>query len=149
MNPKNLLAAALLSAGTAQAHHSAVMFDHSKCVVISGTVRAFLFEYPHSWLWLTVPDSQGGSSTWAFEFPAPAGLVMSDPTHWKPGALPKGMKVTAYAAPMRDGRQGGLMNSVVLPNGYRMHAAPDSVTCEEKYYGVHPGDEVLKKIGAQ
>jgi hypothetical protein len=48
-------------AGAAQAHHSAVMFDHSKCVVINGTVRAFQFESPHSWLWLTVPDGKGGS----------------------------------------------------------------------------------------
>lgn len=143
---RTTLSAALFLLGTASAHHSAVMFDITRCVTLTGTVRTFQWQYPHSWLWLIVPDAKGGSAIWGLEFPSPAGLTRSDPQHWNADAFPKGMKVTAYIAPARNGQTGGLMNSAVLPNGYRMHAAPNSAACEAQTYGANQETERLLKL---
>jgi hypothetical protein len=120
--------------GQAWAHHSAAQFDSTKCVVLGGTVRTFEWKFPHSWVWLVVPTKAGGSQIWGFETPAPSQLVRIDP-RWKRDALAVGEKVTVHFSPLRDGRPGGLMNSVDLPDGRFLHGAPNSFKCEEERYG--------------
>ena len=60
-----IILAAVVSAMPASAHHSKAMFDDTKCGVLSGTVRNFEWEYPHSWLWIVVPEASGGPQIWA------------------------------------------------------------------------------------
>src|SRR5260370_19810245 len=59
------LAAALL-AGPAFAHHSFAMFDQSKVIYLSGTVKELEFVNPHAWLQILVND-KGNALAWSFE----------------------------------------------------------------------------------
>src|ERR1019366_10324686 len=59
------LAAALLAA-PAFAHHSFAMFDQSKVLYVSGTVKELEFVNPHAWLQIVV-NNKGNASTWSFE----------------------------------------------------------------------------------
>jgi hypothetical protein len=67
--------AALAIGGNASAHHSQVLFDMNKCLTISGTVRTWQFESPHSWLWVVVPNAKGTSDVWGFEASSPAQMI--------------------------------------------------------------------------
>ncbi len=60
------IAAALLAA-PAFAHHSFAMFDQSKVLYMSGTVKQFELVNPHTWLQLAVVNDKGEVSTWSFE----------------------------------------------------------------------------------
>ena len=58
--------AAALVAGPALAHHAFAIFDQSKVVYLSGTVKEFELVNPHAWLHLTIAGDKG-ESTWSFE----------------------------------------------------------------------------------
>jgi hypothetical protein len=96
------------------AHHSFAMFDMSKSIVLEGTVTEFQWTNPHSWLQVKVPDGQGGSTDWSIELGTLSGLRQAG---WKPRILQPGDKVTVTAHPLRDGKKGGSLVSVVLANG--------------------------------
>lgn len=126
-----VLASALLMGAPVSAHHSAAQFDASKCISLSGTVRTFEWRFPHSWLWVVVRNKRGGTDIWGLEMPAPSQLVRIDPK-WKKKALMKGQKVKVRLSPLRDGRTGGLMNSVDIVGGQSLHGAPNAFKCEEE-----------------
>lgn len=115
----------LLASGTANAHHSKAMFDDTKCLSIVGTVRTLEWVYPHSWLWVIVRNSQGGDDVWGFESMSPAQLKGVDP-RWSTTILKKGDKVTVRYSPLIDGRHGGSMSSVTMPDGKILLGAPDA-----------------------
>lgn len=121
---------ALLSLGSevASAHHSAAMFDDKKCETIAGTVRNFQWQYPHTWLWIIVPNGSADGDIWGFEMP-PSGSLAGNPS-WSRRVMQKGDKVSVYYSPLRDGRHGGLANAIVLPNSKVLHAAPNAFACE-------------------
>lgn len=114
------------------AHHSAAMFDDSKCRSIEGTVRNFQWQYPHSWLWIVVANGTAAGDIWGFEMPAPSNLLRL--SNWSRELLAKGTQVTVKFGPLRDGRNGGLANTIVLSNGTALHAAPNAVACEKEFW---------------
>jgi phage-related protein len=97
-----------------QAHHSFAMFDMTKSVVLKGTVTEFQWTNPHSWLQVKVLDEHGESTEWSIELGSLSGLRQAG---WKPRTFQPGDKVTVTAHPLRDGKKGGSLVSVVLPNG--------------------------------
>jgi hypothetical protein len=48
------IAALLISAPSALAHHSHAMFDHTQEVTINGTVSEYVFSNPHAFLYVDV-----------------------------------------------------------------------------------------------
>jgi Family of unknown function (DUF6152) len=98
----------------AEAHHSFAMFDMTKTLVLNGTVTEFQWTNPHSWLQVKVPDGKGGSDDWSVELGTVSGLRQAG---WKPGTFHAGDKVTVTVHPLRDGKKGASLVSVVLPNG--------------------------------
>ncbi len=94
----------------AWAHHSFAMFDQSKQVSVSGTVRDFEWTNPHAFI--EVEDAQG--KTWGIELNSPNNLVRQG---WKRDVLKPGDKIMVTLNPLRDGRPGGLFNAVTLPDG--------------------------------
>jgi hypothetical protein len=85
----------------AQAHHSATMFDFTKVVELSGTVKEFQYSNPHSWLLVDVSSADGTVTTWGFEAEGPSTLMRSG---IRKGDLPAGTSITIRGNPMRDGR---------------------------------------------
>ena len=123
MKPRLLhwLAGLLLLPLAARAHHSFAMFDIASVKTVQGTVRAFEFAYPHSWLWVDVPNGKGGADAWGFESASP--VEMNHAGGWTRTSVKKGDKVSVSFCPMRDGRHGGALVSVALPDGRKMPGA--------------------------
>lgn len=117
-----LAAVITLISGEASAHHSQAMFDMSKCQTLVGTVRTFQFQFPHSWLWVVVPNAKGGEDIWGLEASAPANMTEIEP-RWRRDVVKKGDKVTLKISPMKDGRTGGALGTLTLPDGTTLRAA--------------------------
>lgn len=112
-----LFLAALAIAGPVSAHHSFAMFDQTKTVTLKGKVLEFQWTNPHSWIELEVPNGHGGADKWSIELNSPNNLARQG---WKRTMLKPGDAVTVTINPLRDGRKGGLFNTVLLPNGTTM-----------------------------
>ena len=96
------------------AHHSFAMFDGDKKLTLEGTVKAFDWTNPHSWIHFMVPNDQGTPVEWSIEMGGPGGLAHQG---WTPKTLAPGMKITVLFHPMKDGSPGGQYLSITLPNG--------------------------------
>jgi hypothetical protein len=106
--------AVALFAVPALAHHSHAMFDDTQKITMEGTVKAFEWTNPHSWLQVMVTDQAGVTKEWSLEMGSPAGLSRSG---WRPKTLVAGDKVTVIIHPLKDGNPGGSLLSVKLPDG--------------------------------
>jgi len=120
-----LLLAAAAFAPAALAHHSPVMFDTSKPVTLTGTVREFQWTNPHSYVQLVVKNAQGQDEEWNVEMAAPTYLYNLG---WRPGTLKSGDTVTLTVAPLRKGGNGGLLLKAVAADGKPIGRAPAGAT---------------------
>lgn len=109
-----LAGAVALVAGTAQAHHSFAMFDMTKEVTVSGTVKEFQWTNPHAYIQLEARDEQGRDVEWSMEMGAPMYLYARG---WRPSSLRAGMQVRVTLNPLRNGRPGGVVREVVTADG--------------------------------
>ena len=103
-----------LASGGAQAHHSFAMFDLSKEVTVSGTVKQFQWTNPHAYIQLMAKDAQGRDVEWSMEMGAPMYLYARG---WRPGSLKNGMRITVTLNPLRNGRPGGVVRDVTDASG--------------------------------
>ena len=85
-------------------HHSAAMFDNTKVMEISGTVKEFQWTNPHVWIQVNV-QSPSGAQEWSIEGGGPNSLSRQG---WRPTSFKAGETVTFRINPMRDGTHGGL-----------------------------------------
>jgi len=107
-------ATALAIACAASAHHSFAMFDQSKQVPLTGTIREFQWTNPHAFIHIDVPNTEGASDLWKVELNSPNNLKRQG---WKSSELKPGDKVTVVINPLRDGSKGGLFVSATLADG--------------------------------
>lgn len=107
-----LTTAVCLAATGAAAHHSAAMFDASKQITLTGTVKEFQWTSPHCWIQLLVSNPARPTAApleWGIEMDNPVGLSRHG---WKPGSLKAGDKIVVVAHPLRDGSRGAQVVSV-------------------------------------
>jgi hypothetical protein len=119
-----LLGTTLLAAVAAGAHHSAAMFDATKEITLTGTVKEFQWMSPHCWIQLLVTDDAHPGAApveWGIEMDNPMGLSRHG---WKPGSLKAGDKVVVVAHPLRDGTSGAQVVSVSKDGKPIGNAAP-------------------------
>jgi hypothetical protein len=103
-HPKAVILGALFLAAAVVpvlAHHSAAMFDDKKTVTLTGTVKAFQYTNPHSWLLVDVKAKDGKVTTWGFEAEGPSTLRRAG---IRPSDFVFGTPVEITGNPMRDGR---------------------------------------------
>src|SRR5262245_54513191 len=113
-----ILAVGALSVAPALAHHSFAMFDQTKEITISGTVTEWQWTNPHSWLEMEVPSKDGKTTThWSLESGSPHTLTRIG---WKSKMVKPGDKVVATINPMKDGSNGGALQSIILANGQKI-----------------------------
>jgi hypothetical protein len=105
---------ALWMAAPAWAHHSFAMFDEKTSLVLKGTVTEFQWTNPHSWLQVKVPNEHGETEEWSIELGSISGLHQAG---WKPKTLQPGDKVSVTVHPLRDGKKGASLVSIVIPSG--------------------------------
>ena len=105
---------AVLGSQVALAHHSPVMFDQTRPIELTGTVREFQWTNPHSYLQLVVKDAQGQEQEWSLEMAAPTYLYN---LRWRPATLKAGDVVSVTMAPLRKGGNGGLLLKAATADG--------------------------------
>jgi hypothetical protein len=89
-----------------QAHHSMAMFDQTKTVVLSGTVKQFQWTNPHCYIQLMVKDAAGKQTEWSLEMGAPMYLYAKG---WRPSSLKAGAQISVTINPLRNGDPGGIV----------------------------------------
>ena len=108
---------ALVLAAPAFAHHSFAIFDQSKVLTVTGTVKQFELVNPHAWLHVALIDDKGQASTWSFEGGSVAQLQQLG---WKKENFPVGEKVVVAFRPMKDGSRGGQLMSATPEHGQKV-----------------------------
>ena len=93
------------AAGPVAAHHSFSAFNTTEQKTVTGTVKKVEWTNPHIWVWLDVPNEQGGVDAWGFEGMSPNYLERRD---WTRTTLKVGDKLTVTFNPMRNGDNGGM-----------------------------------------
>ena len=109
-----LAGALAVTAGPALAHHSFSPFDMGVEKTITGAVKTVEWTNPHTWIWLDVPNDQGGVDAWGFEGMSPNYLARRG---WTRTSLKVGDKITVTFRPLRDGKKGGMFVSTKTPDG--------------------------------
>ena len=115
---------ALLTVGTALAHHSPIVFDRTKQVTLTGTVTEFRWGNPHSWIHIDVAAADGKVGNWSIEMDPASHLAREG---WKSSTLKAGDKITVVVFPLRNDEKGGQYISVTLPDGKKLGRAADGV----------------------
>lgn len=111
------VALALAAGGAPQpslAHHSFAMFDLTKEVTVSGTVRQFQWTNPHAYIQLVAKDAAGRDVEWSMEMGAPMYLYARG---WRPSSLKAGQRINVVLNPLRSGRPGGVVRTVTAADG--------------------------------
>jgi hypothetical protein len=109
-----LLICALTSAmgcSAVQAHHSFAMFDRASDMVLTGSVKEFIWANPHTYIQL-IADKDG--QNWSIEA---GGLNGLERDNWRRDSLQPGDKITVHIHPLRNGAPGGEMMWVLKPDG--------------------------------
>jgi hypothetical protein len=120
-------AGALLLSAATQAHHSFAMFDLSEHQLVEGTVEAWNYNSPHSWLHIQAVDKNGEMQTWSFEGAAPVHATRQGVNG---NTFRKGESIRVVMSPIRDGRNAGAMCFVVKQDG--SFARPNDGTCNSE-----------------
>jgi hypothetical protein len=96
-------AVSLVAAWSAFAHHSAAMFDDTKVVELSGTVKELQWTNPHIWLQVVV-EQDGRSTEWSLEGGSPNSLSRQG---WRSTTFKSGDLISVRLRPMKDGTAAG------------------------------------------
>ena len=98
-----VIGTALLSSAPVVAHHSAAMFDDTKVMELTGTVKELQWANPHIWLQVIV-DEKGKKTEWSLEGGSPNSLSRQG---WRATTFKPGDVVSVRFNPMKDGSPGG------------------------------------------
>jgi hypothetical protein len=105
-------------ASTAAAHHSTAAYDYEHSRTVEGVVKQVNWSNPHVTFNIEIDDKEGPNpGTLVFEVSSPGVLTRSG---WTKRSLQPGDRATFFYAPLRDGRPGGFLRKVTLPNGQEL-----------------------------
>jgi Family of unknown function (DUF6152) len=107
----------LSTASVGLAHHSAAMFDQTRQISLSGTVREFQWTSPHCYIQLLASADQSSPQEWSLEMAAPMYLYRLG---WRPSTVKAGDKITVSVHPLRDGKRGGLLFKATTADGRQL-----------------------------
>jgi hypothetical protein len=112
-----VLGAAAALAAPALAHHSFAMFDNTRSITIHGPATKYQWTNPHAYLEVDAEQPGGGAKHYTLEMTS---INMMSRRGWSSRTIKPGDVLTVVVAPLRDGRPGGLVLEVTLPNGTHM-----------------------------
>src|SRR5215217_6617455 len=105
------LAAAVLGAGSALAHHSHGNYNMTAYISLSGTITEVHWINPHSWIYVDVKDPKGEPTTWALEG---ASVVQLQRRGWSKEMLKIGSSINVRCHQLRDGSNGCLLGYIAI-----------------------------------
>jgi hypothetical protein len=104
------------------AHHSPAMFDFSRPLTLTGTVRKFQWTNPHSYIQLVVKSDDGTEQEWSLEMGANVYLYNLG---WRPSTVKSGDTLSVTVMPLRSGKSGGgLLMEATTADGKTLGASP-------------------------
>jgi hypothetical protein len=115
------------ASSAAFAHHSFAMFDAAKSQSKAGVIKEIQWTNPHVWVRLAVQED-GKEAVYSYEAAAVAVLKR---VGWERDSVKVGDKVTVVGHPYKDGRPGGSIDHLVLPDGKNLgtgDAIPGALT---------------------
>jgi len=104
----------LTMAGTALAHHSFAVFDHTRTLSLKGSVTRFQWSNPHGFLDIDVQDADGTVKHYTLELTS---INMLQRVGWKSSMIKAGDQVKVVTAPLLSGQPAGLLLEITLANG--------------------------------
>lgn len=108
------IALGLAVAGPVLAHHSFAMYDNTRSITVSGVVSKWQWTNPHAYLEIDAAGENGATTRYVLEGTSINLMVRAG---WRSNMIKVGDKVTAVAAPTKDGKPSGLLLSVTFANG--------------------------------
>ena len=96
------------------AHHSAAQFDFSQNVPVEGKIIHIDVSNPHIDLILEIDNGDGTSKEVQFEGHSRNNVFRRG---WRPDMMSEGDNITILIAPMRNGEDGGYIQTFQLPDG--------------------------------
>jgi hypothetical protein len=109
-----LLVFVALFPNSVQAHHSGAMFDHSKTMALTGTVRLFQWTNPHCYIQLLVKNDKGVEEEWSVEMASPMHLMGQG---WGKRTIKSGDQISVTIHPLRNGDKGGEIDTAKTADG--------------------------------
>jgi hypothetical protein len=99
--------------GTAFAHHSFAVYDHSHTMSVKGTVTKWQWSNPHAYLDIDVNEA-GAVKHYTLEGTS---INMLQRTGWRSNMIKAGDEVKVVFAPLLSGQPAGLLLEITLANG--------------------------------
>jgi hypothetical protein len=106
----------LALAGPTLAHHSFAMYDNDHSITVKGTVTKWQWTNPHAYLEIDAPEADGTVKHYVLEGTSINIMLRGG---WRSNMIKEGDKVTAVAAPAKDGKPTGLLLEVTFANGQK------------------------------
>jgi uncharacterized protein DUF6152 len=107
--------------GAVAAHHSPAVFDQTKTLELKGTVKAFKWQNPHTFLDVEIAGAKG-AEVWTVEMTSPTYLLRAG---WKNNSVKVGDKVSVKVHPVKEGDvKGGIFVSMTLADGRTLTEKP-------------------------
>jgi len=114
-------AAVVVLGSVGAAHHSPAAFDRTKKLELKGTVTAFKWSNPHTYLELDVPGKKSAEK-WVVEMTSPTYLVSAG---WKNNSVKRGDTVSVTCNPLRESDQRScIFVSITLTDGRTLTESP-------------------------
>ena len=101
------------------AHHGAAAYDTTKKFTVKATVTEWFWANPHCLLRFDVTDDAGQVAHWVGETQAPINMIGNG---WRRDSFKAGDEITVSLRPLRNGRPGGSIQTVVLADGKTLKA---------------------------
>lgn len=111
----------LALSGTALAHHSFAVFDHTRTVTIVGTVTKFQWTNPHAFLEVEIADGKESDKPRQYTIELTS-INMLTRAGWRSNMIKAGDRVKAVVAPLLTGEPGGLLLDVTLADGRKLES---------------------------
>ena len=100
------------------AHHSAIAFDKTKSVTVSGKITRSVWRNPHMAINIEVPGNTDSSVLWKIE--GPGTTILAGKGFNKKmlmDATKSSENITVVMHPLRSGKPGGLLQRITLASG--------------------------------
>ena len=114
---------ALSCAAAAFAHHGTSEYVMTEEIALSGTVKEWTFQNPHSWLRLDVTGPNGEVTEWSIESAPPNYMARQG---WSAESLDRGEEVAILISPLRNDNEPnrGILLEIDPANGEALVVRP-------------------------